>query len=202
MAGNLTDTKSYEDALAERERISSEYLRRELELCDRAGSERAERTRWWDTLVTTNRRESFGAQLGSYQSLARSMATLLGASIQEQAKIMIPFEIAEATKEFARFLSSGDPAALASSLRHTLAVRQYAEAAKSGGAGGSGGGGGGGGGGKKSREETPAAERRQARVVVNVGRQVGLVDTYEFARGLIEAINENLSDDVILEVAP
>jgi hypothetical protein len=35
---------------------------------------------------------------------------------------------------------------------------------------------------------------------VNVGRQVGIVDTYEFARTIIDAINENIKDDVILEV--
>jgi len=200
MAPNPNDTKSYEDQLAERERISAEYLRREIDLTDRAGAERAERSAWWEDLVTKNRRESFGAQLSSYQSIAKSMATLLGASISEQAKVMVPFEIAEATKEFARFLGSGDPAALASSLRHTLAARQYAAAAKSGGGGGSGGAGGGGG--EKRRAEPAAPDRKQARVVVNVGRQVGLVDTYEFARSLIESINENLSDDVILEVGP
>ena len=38
-------------------------------------------------------------------------------------------------------------------------------------------------------------------MIVNVGRQVGLIDTYEFTRGLIEAINENIGDDVVLEVA-
>jgi hypothetical protein len=42
---------------------------------------------------------------------------------------------------------------------------------------------------------------RHTRVIVNVGRQVGMVDTYEFARNLIDALNENLRDDVILEVA-
>lgn len=198
MAGTSNDPRTFEDELAERERISAEYLRREVELADRAGAERAERTLWWESMVTRNRRESFGAQLGSYQSLAKSMSSLLGASIAEQAKVMIPFEVAEATREFARFLGSGDPAALAASLRHTLAARQYAAAAKSGAGGGDGGGGHGGGG--KNRAEKPEAEHRQARVVVNVGRQVGLIDTYEFARGLISAINENLSDDVILEV--
>lgn len=200
MTANPTDTRNLEESLAERERLTSEFLKREQELCDRAGAERAERQAWWDGLVTQNRRESFSAQLGSYQSLTRSMGALLGASIAEQAKLMIPFEVAEATKEFARFLGSGDPAALASSLRHTLAARQYAAAAKTGGGGGHGGGGGGGGGDKR-KTEAADSDRKTARVVVNVGRQVGMVDTYEFARGLIEAINENLADDVVLEVA-
>jgi len=133
------------------------------------------------------------------------MAGLLGGSIRDQAKVMVPFEIAEATKEFARFLGTKDPAALASSLKHALAASQYAAAAKAsagataggGGSAGPGGQGAGSAPGTQGREDEPS---HHTRLIVNVGRQVGIVDTYEFARTLIDAINENIKDDVILEV--
>jgi hypothetical protein len=187
--------------LADRRDLISTSLADESALVDQALADRAARTVWWESMITDNRRATDTAQLTSYGTMARSMAGLLGGSIRDQAKIMMPFEIAEATREFARFLSTRDPAALASSLKHALAAKQYAAAAKSGGGGESGGGG--------APPSAPAASQpgaanepsRQSRVIVNVGRQIGLVDTYEFARNLIDAINENLRDDVVLEVA-
>jgi len=198
----MNDTSALRDALEERSRLMADYSARELELFDEASRRRAERVRWWEGLITETRRGAWSQQMGSYKSLARSMAGLLGASVKDQAKVMIPFEVAEATKEFARFLGTRDPSALASSLKHALAARQYAAAAKS--ASPSGGSGGpSAAGGDRPPAPRPGGQRREGgtRVIVNVGRQVGLVDTYEFARTLIDAINENVADDVILEVA-
>jgi hypothetical protein len=193
---------SLQSLLEERQSMMAAAFTQEIALADQAMADKATRLAWWEGMITDNRRSAEGAQLSSYSTMAKSLAGLLGGSIRDQAKIMVPFEIAEATREFGRFLSTRDPGALASSLKHALAAKQYAAAAKSGGgAEGSAGGG---------SASPPAASgsaagnaepSRQTRVIVNVGRQVGLVDTYEFARNLIDAINENMRDDVILEVA-
>jgi len=204
------DVDALRETLDERERMLAEATARELAMADEAMGEKASRLAWWESMIAENSMASADLQVSSYKSMGKSLAGLLGAGIRDQAKIMIPFEIAEATRDMARFLGTGDPMALAASLKHALAAKQYAEAAKSGGGGASGGGRGGGrsgggwsgggagpgGGAGQTGEQTG----RQARVIVNVGRQVGLVDTYDFARTLIDAINENLSDDVILEV--
>ncbi len=198
------DAGALEASLQEREQLLSEYANRELALVDQTLSQRAEKVGWWESLITETRLGAWSQQMSSYKSLAKSMAGLLGSSVKEQAKVMIPFEIAEATKELARFLGSGDPRALASSLKHALAAKQYASSAKSAGAAPVSGGGA-----ASARATTaavagePGREERagQTRVVVNVGRQVGVVDTYEFARNLIDAINENVGDDVVLEVS-
>jgi len=191
--------------LENRQALFADYLGRERDLLEAAYAEKSERTQWWEGMITELRQNAYSQQLSSYKGLARSMATLLGGSIQDQAKIMVPFEIAEATKEFARFLGTRDPGALASSLKHALAAKQYAAAAKAGSPGessGGQGGGGKGGAGQGPGGEAPGKEdRRTARVIVNVDRRIGLVDTYEFARTLIDSINENLSDDVVLEAA-
>jgi hypothetical protein len=104
-------------------------------------------------------------KVGAYGGAAKAAAQLLGAGVREMAAIMIPFEIAEGTKEMARFLGTGDPAALASALQHGLAIKQYLEAAKGGASGGSvsGGGGGGGGGGRHDsvREAESSGGSRQ-----------------------------------------
>jgi hypothetical protein len=184
--------------MEERLGILAGGLAQEQELIDRSMAERSERMRWWEEMVSQNTAATSSKNLAAYQSVARSMAALLGGSIKDQAAIMVPFEIAESTQDFARFLGSGDPSALAASLQHALAAKQYATVAKTGGGGGGGHGGGGGG---KREEAAPAPERKATRVIVNVGRGVGVIDTYEFARGLIGAINENLRDDVVLEVA-
>ena len=205
---NETDRPYDLSALAasfeERERLLAEHLARERELREQAAEERAERTRFWAELTSDLQQNAWSSQLGAFKSMAGSMAGLLGSSIKEQAKIMVPFELAEATREFARFLGSRDPGALASSLRHALAARQYAAVAKSaaGGAPSGGGSAGGGRGGPAARAGDSEPSRGSARVIVNVGHQTALVDTYEFARTLIDAINENLDDDVILEVSP
>lgn len=198
------DNSALASALAEREQLLGESLAREQALLEQSFSDQAERTQAWEQTITDLKLSAQGDQLASYQSMANSLAGLLGGSIRDQAKVMVPFEIAEATREFARFLGTHDPTALAASLKHALAARQYAAAAKAGhpGGGESGGGGAGSGAGLKPAAQLKEEEKRHARVVVNVGRRIGVVDTYEFARTLIDAINENLSDDVVLEVSP
>jgi hypothetical protein len=203
-AGNQgLDNSALAAALAQREQMIADSLERERSLVEESLSQTAERTQWWDNMVTETRSGAWGMQLKSYQSMSRSMAGLLGGSIRDQAKLMVPFEIAEATKEFARFLGTKDPSALASSLKHALAARQYAAAAKASAGAASGGGSAGGGASptaKPGAQGNQDEQSRHARVIVNVGRQVGIVDTYEFARTIIDAINENIKDDVILEV--
>ena len=204
MNGSQTHTgemAGLSNMLEERRRLFEDQLLWEREALEQSYTEMAERTQWWEGMITELRVSANAQQLSSYRSLAGSMSNLLGGSIRQQAKLMVPFEIAESTKEFARFLGTKDPSALASSLKHALAARQYAAAAKSS-AGGSASVGGAASGAPAATaaqgEEKPS---RQARVIVNVDRQVGVVDTYEFARTLIDAINENVSDDVVLEVA-
>jgi hypothetical protein len=202
-AGNQgLDNTALASALSQREQIIADSLGRERSLIEESLSQTAERTQWWDNMVAQTRAGAWGMQLKSFQSMSRSMAGLLGGSIRDQAKVMVPFEIAEATKEFARFLGTKDPSALASSLKHALAARQYAAAAKASAGAASGGGSGGGGApaAKPGAQGRPDEKSSHARVIVNVGRQVGIVDTYEFARTIIDAINENIKDDVILEV--
>jgi hypothetical protein len=197
------DNTALASSLAERERMIADSLERERSLVEESLAETAERTRWWDNLVAETRSAAWTTQLKSYQSMSRSLAGLLGGSIRDQAKVMVPFEIAEATKEFARFLGTKDPSALASSLKHALAAKQYASAAKASAATSSGGGAAAGGAAAGQAPGTPGREAEPShhtRLIVNVGRQVGIVDTYEFARTLIDAINENIKDDVILEV--
>lgn len=202
--GNI-DNGALREALEERRQLLAYHFSSESEMVEQALSERSQQVKWWEDTITRTRKDSWAQQLSSYHSLAGSLAGLLGASVKEQAKVMVPFEVAEATKEFARFIGSKDPSALASSLKHTLAAKQYAAVAKAGSAGSASGGRAGGTGGERqdgvasSREEE--ARSRQARVIVNVGRKVGVVDTYDFARTIIDAINENIRDEVILEVA-
>lgn len=196
--GPFLDNRTLQETLLERERQMASHLAREREMVERSLAGRAERVRWWENMVANIKQSAHAEQLNSYRNLAGAMAGLLGTSIKDQAKIMIPFEVAEASKEFARFLGTGDPSALASSLKHTLAAKQYATAAKA--ASPSGAKSGGAGGGPAKSQGRPESEEKKSRVVVNVGRQVGMVDTYEFARNLIEAINENIADDVVLEV--
>jgi len=202
MENQLIDISALQSALEQRQQLIADYTARERELVEASFSEMAERVQCWEGMITELRQNAHAQQLTSYKSLARSMGPLLGASIRDQAKVMIPFEIAESTKEFARFLGTKDPSALASSLKHALSARQYASAAKVGGASGGGGAARSGGGSAGPAGHSGGSEpSRHARVIVNVGRQVGVVDTYEFARTLIDAINENVGDDVVLEVS-
>ena len=112
-----------EDSLQARESLIQDYAQRENELLSRTSAERAQQTQYWENLVTQTKLQAQSAQVKSFASSAKSMAKSLGLGIREQALLMIPFEVAEATKEFARFLATKDPMALASSLQHALAVK-------------------------------------------------------------------------------
>jgi len=83
------------------------------------------------------------ADIAAYTKSARLGIQLAIGETALLSKIFAGFEIAEATKEFAKFLGTKDPSHLVSSLEHALAAKQYLASAK----GASGGGGGGGGGG-------------------------------------------------------
>jgi len=150
-----------EEELEAREQMLQDYAERERDHLAQTSEERAEKTIYWENLITQTKTQSQSLQVKSYASSAKIMAQFLGMGIREQALVMIPFEIAEATKEFARFLGTGDPMALASSLQHALAVKQYAEAASAGGGGH--GGGGGGAGGVSRPPAAPQAEEEPAR---------------------------------------
>jgi hypothetical protein len=117
---------------------------------------------------------------------------------------MIPFEIAETTKEMAKFLATKDPSHLSASLKHALAVKQYAEAAKTSAPGGRGSGGEGGGhirGAEGRRaEETEREKSHRALVVVNVGDGI-VVNPKEFTRQLVKGLNEAYKDNVSIEFA-
>jgi hypothetical protein len=166
MANGSSDsfTSGLEEALQARESLVQDYADRESGILAKAQAERAQQTIYWENLITQTTLQAQSLQMKSYAASAKSMAKSLGAGIREQALLMIPFEVAEATKEFARFLSTGDPLALASSLQHALAVKQYAEAAGGGGhQGGGGGAGGGGAGGTRSAAAAESAEAEPSR---------------------------------------
>ena len=93
---------------------------------------------------------------------------------------MIPFEIAEATKEMADFLATKDPSHLAASLKHALAVKQYADAAKTSAPASSGGTSGGSASAPSAEPERTRHEHR-ARLVVNVEDGV-VINPKEFTR--------------------
>jgi len=176
---------------------------------------------YWEKTISDIKYKNAMQRLATAKSIAGSLGKLFGLGVQDQAKVMIPFEIAEATKEFARFLGTRDPAALASSLKHALAAKQYGEAASS--AGKSTGAGGIGAiaappaaaaapAGPPAAALPPAApipgaapeteaEKGKTFITVNVAPGVEL-DRYAFARDLVGVINENTADDVVLDVVP
>lgn len=198
--------ESLEESLKAREILISEYSDRENAILDRTSEERAQKTAFWENLITETKAGAQRSQVSSYQSTAKTLGKLLGMGIKEQAMVMIPFEIAEATKEMAQFLATKDPTHLAASLKHTLAVGQYAAAAKSGaGAGVSSAGAAGAA--SSTRQEIPSQEKEQtqetgraATVVVNVGEGV-VTHPKEFARQIIDGLNEAYRDDVHIEFA-
>jgi len=163
--GATTETEWMEHELNELQAFSDKGN----EIVSKAGAERADQNEKFQQLMAAATERSQLQQIKSYQSSAASMGKLLGAGIKTQALIMIPFEIAEATKEFARFLSTGDPMALASSLEHALAVKQYAEAAGASGGGGSHGGSGGGGGQKAAGPESTKTEPQRTGTIIIEG---------------------------------
>jgi len=171
MANGSSDnfTTGLEEALQARESLIQDYADRENSILARANAERAQQTIYWENLITQTTLQAQSLQLKSYAASAKSMAKSLGEGIRAQALVMIPFEVAEATKEFARFLSTGDPLALASSLQHALAVKQYAEAAGAGGKSGGGGGGGGGGGAKAPKPESATTEPQRTGMIIIEG---------------------------------
>jgi len=178
-----------------------EYKTAELEIISESLEQRHELESQFAELTRKTKEENLLAELKAYQSASGSMAKLLGLGIKQQAMVMIPFEIAEATKEMAKFFGTRNPSHLASSLRHALAAKQYAEAAKSSAKGAGGGAGAGVGtriGAEKPAEEKPAP--KTATIVVNVGDGI-ILNPKEFVRNIIDGINEAYRDNVKLEFA-
>ena len=197
---------SLEETLQAREILIRDYMEKEKSMLDQSSQERAEKAAFWENLITETKVSAQRAQVSSYQSTAKTIARFLGIGIKEQAMLMIPFEVAEATKEMALFLATKDPSHLAASLKHTLAVSQYAAAAKtSAGAGASSAGSGSsaaraGAGGSPENKGASERDRRHATVVVNVGDGV-VTHPKEFARQMIDGLNEAYQDDVHIEFA-
>ena len=150
-------------------------------------------------LTQQSKEQSLWAEINAYKSSAKTVGKLLGLGIKEMALVMIPFEIAEATKEMANFFATKNPTHLAASLKHALAVKQYAQAAKT----------------SKSASVSSALPARapekpatatvqqpqhRATVVVNVGDGV-VVHPKEFVRQIIEGLNEAYKDNVVIEFA-
>jgi len=195
----MDDYKSEEEARNNLEQLQ-EYKEAELAIIADAEDRRYQLESQYAELTRSLKEQSLASELTAYKSASGSVAKLLGIGIKAQATIMIPFEIAEATKDMAKFLSTRDPSFLAASLKHALAAKQYADAAKTAAHAGSIGGGGGEGGAagaEKAKEET---KPRAATVVVNVGDGV-VVNPKEFTRQLIEGLNEAYRDNVKIEFA-
>ncbi len=197
---------SLEETLQAREMLIREYADREKAILDQSSQDRAQKTSFWENLITETKINAQRSQVTSYQSTAKSLGKLLGIGIKEQAKVMIPFEVAEATKEMAQFFATKDPTHLAASLKHTLAISQYAAAAKTS-AGAGQGAAGMSGSAPRSRGErlsetqsAPEESLHRATVVVNVGEGV-VIHPKEFARQLIDGLNEAYHDDVHIDFA-
>jgi len=170
-----------------------------LEIIYQAEQRRYEIEKQFSELVQKTKQESRLSEINAYKSSAQTLGKLLGLGIKQMAMVMIPFEIAEATKEMANFLATRDPSHLAASLKHALAVKQYAQAAKtsksvSTSAGALG----------RTAPRVPRAQekalRQKAHIVVNVGDGV-VVHPKEFARQIIEGLNEAYRDNVVIEFA-
>lgn len=184
-----------------------EYKQMELDIISEAEARRLQLQTQFAELTRRVKEESLVSEITAMKSAAGSMAKILGTGIKEQAMIMIPFELAEATKNLGMFLSSKDPSFLLASLKHALAVKQYADAAKSSAsAGGSGGGVGGAGvagnAGQLASEsqQGAVAAPKNARVVVNIGDGV-ITEPKEFVRQLVQGLNEAYRDNVDVEFA-
>jgi hypothetical protein len=177
-----------------------EYKQEEFEIVSEAESKRAELEAQFAALTRKVKEDSQAAELNAQKSAASSMAKFLGLGIKEQALVMIPFEIAEATKEMGNFLATKDPSHLAASLKHALAVKQYADAAKASAHQADSGGSAGSLAGQPQAPSAPAPAPKSSTVVVNVGDGV-VVDPKEFARQLIAGLNEAYHDNVNIEFA-
>jgi len=181
-----------------------QYKEAELAVIADAEARRYEIEAQYAHLTSQLKQNSLAAELKAYQSAASSMAKLLGLGIKEQAMVMIPFEIAEATMEMGKFLATKDPGHLAASLKHALAVKQYAEAAKTSASADSGGGGSeagkGSSGASPSGTDSASSGNKSATVIVNIGDGV-VTDPKAFARQLIDGLNEAYHDNVNIEFA-
>ena len=182
-----------------------QYKQMEPDIVSEAETRRYQIESQFAELTRRTKEDSLVSEVTAMKSAAGSMAKILGAGIKEQAMIMIPFELAEATKDMGMFLSTRDPSFLLASLKHALAIKQYADAAKSSASAGGGGGVGAGGvGGAGALGTGPQAEAtpatKSARVVVNVGDGV-ITQPKEFVRQLVQGLNEAYRDNVDVEFA-
>jgi len=182
-----------------------EYKQMELDIVSEAETRRYQLESQFAELTRRTKEDSLVSEVTAMKSAAGSMAKILGAGIKEQAMIMIPFELAQATKDMAMFLSTKDPSFLLASLKHALAIKQYADAAKSSASAGGGGGAGGsgvGGAGPLAAGRQPEAvpAPKNARVVVNMGEGV-ITQPKEFVRQLVQGLNEAYRDNVDVEFA-
>jgi hypothetical protein len=182
-----------------------QYKEAELAVIADAEARRYEIEKQYAELTSRLKQNSLAAELKAYQSAAGSMAKLLGLGIKEQAMVMIPFEIAEATMEMGKFLATKDPSHLAASLKHALAVKQYADAAKTSASADSGSSGaeagkGSTGAGTSSSGSENIKPPSTSTVIVNIGDGV-VTDPKSFARQLIEGLNEAYRDNVNIEFA-
>ena len=182
-----------------------QYKQMELDIVSEAETRRYQLESQFAELTRRSKEDSLVSEVNAMKSASGSMAKVLGAGIKEQAMIMIPFELAEATKDMGMFLSTKDPSFLLASLKHALAIKQYADAAKSSAsAGGGGGAGGASGGGAGPLGTGPQAEAipalKSARVVVSMGDGV-ITQPKEFVRQLVQGLNEAYRDNVDVEFA-
>jgi hypothetical protein len=209
MANGSSDdfTSGLEEALQARESLVQDYADQTTEILNRAGEEQAAQVVYFQNLMANAVTSGQAAQLKSYQSCSQSAAKLLGLGIKEQALIMAPFEIAESVKEFAKFLSTGDPMALASSAEHALAAALYIKAAGAAGGGGGGSGGGGGGAGAKSQTGTSAPQEpeRTGKIIIEGAKRDAnevIQLTSEQLYKMVDALNRKWKEgSIILDFA-
>ncbi len=152
----------------------------------------------------TSRLESqaLGKQVSGYASAAKNLAGIVGAGRREQAFIEGGHAIVQAAMAAAKAIGPPpDPQAALAAVAWTAAAKEaFSYAKKGGGSVSSSGGRGSGSRGKADKQEPEAEAPSRSRIVVNVDSSAAVVDRYEFARHLVEAINENMADNVLLEL--
>jgi hypothetical protein len=181
-----------------------EYKQMELDIVSEAEAQRYQIESQFAELTRRSKEDSLVSEITAMKSASGTMAKTLGSGIKEQAMLMIPFELAEATKDMGMFLSTKDPSYLLASLKHALAIKQYADAAKSSAPSAGGASAGGAGGNSDARLSAPKAEaappNRNSSIVVNMGDGV-ITQPKEFVRQLVSGLNEAYQDNVDVEFA-
>jgi hypothetical protein len=167
--------------------------------------------------IAADRKGAKMKELEAATALAKNMASLIGLSAKEQAKVQIPLEIAKAYQAFAAAASAFAPnptvdvagglAATAAAMKHLDAVKKLSVAAGGGGGGGGSSSGKGGGGRKKDiplEDDKNSLEEEKVKqtgtYILNIPRDA-YGNLYDFMRSAVDPLNEVISDGSKIVIA-